>query len=107
MIKLVRILKESEVVRNNENFDKWGFGKLDILDGAYSVEAQEIPTQFNVIVRDNKHPGRRIMLRLSHTLTAPDISRLFNALETEDIESVADIIEKIEYHSGYGMQKVR
>ena len=41
------------------------------------------------------------MLRLSHTLTVPDISRLFNALETEDIESVADIIEKIEYHSGY------
>ena len=107
MNKLVRVLKESKVIRNTENFDKWGFGKLDILDGAYSVEAQEIPTQFNVIVRDNKHPGRRIRLRLSHTLTAPDISRLFNALETEDIESVADIIEKIEYHSGYGMQKVR
>ncbi len=107
MIKLVRVLKESKVIRNTENFDKWGFGKLDILDGAYSVEAQEIPTQFNVILRDNKHPGRRLMLRLSHTLTAPDISRLFNALETEDIESVADIIKRIEYHSGYKMQKVR
>lgn len=107
MNKLIKILKESEVLRTDQNSDKWGFGKLDIMDGAYSIEAQEIPTQFSVVVRDNKYPRRRLMLRLGNRFTAPEISRLFNAMENESIESVSDLIQKLEYHSGYEVQKVR
>lgn len=89
----MKIIVESKPYRQYSD-DEYPIGKLIV--GPCSVEAVPVNPQYTIKIT---YKGKTIGNLETH-LDRVSISRLFNALENENIDTVLQLMDRIEYHTG-------
>ena len=88
----MKIISEAKPYRQHE--DDYSIGKIIV--GPCTVEAFPVNPKYNIKITKN---GKTIGT-LGSQIDAVDVSRLFNALENENIDTAEELINRVEYHLG-------
>lgn len=88
----MKIISEAKPYRQYE--DDYSMGKIIV--GPCTVEAFPVNPKYNIKITKN---GKTIGTLGSH-INAVDVSRLFNALENENIDTAEELVDRVEYHLG-------
>lgn len=89
----MKIIVENKPYRQADN-SNYSLGKVIV--GPCTVEAFPVNPKYNIKITKN---GKTIGTLGTH-VNAVEVSRLFNGLENDNIDTVEELIDRIEYHTG-------